>query len=68
MDVRRGATVALAIGIALALVSLLADPLGIGEGGAFGWKQAVGTAVGVVVAAAAWWLRRRAATSPPRRG
>ena len=43
------AVVILVIGILLALVSLLADAVGIGSGG-IGWKQLTGTAVGLVVA------------------
>ena len=38
-------------GALLLVLSLLADPLGIGvnEGYVFGWKQAVGTVVGVAL-------------------
>jgi hypothetical protein len=37
-----------AAGLVLALVSALANTLGIGEGG-FGWKQIVGVIVGVLL-------------------
>ncbi len=48
----------LALGVVLAVVSLLADPIGIGEGGGFGWKQTLGTIAGVVAAVAGVWLVR----------
>jgi hypothetical protein len=38
-----------AIGALLAAFSVLADPIGIGEGSGVGWKQVVGTIVGAVV-------------------
>jgi hypothetical protein len=37
-------------------VSALADPIGVGEGGGFGWKQAVGVVVGAVLVAVGGWL------------
>ncbi len=43
------AVVILVIGILLALVSLLADTLGIGSGG-MGWTQITGAVVGGIVA------------------
>lgn len=51
------------IGIALVVLSVFADPIGIGvnEEYAFGWKQALGTAAGaslVVVGLLAWRARR----------
>jgi uncharacterized membrane protein (DUF441 family) len=39
----------IAIGVALALISGLAETVGIG-GGTFGWKQVVGVVVGCVIA------------------
>jgi hypothetical protein len=36
-------------GLALLLLSALADPIGVGEGGGFGWKQTTGVIVGAVV-------------------
>ncbi len=36
-----------AVSALILLVSALAEPLGIGAGGGWGWKQYVGTAVGV---------------------
>jgi hypothetical protein len=40
------------VGGAVLVVSLLADPIGLGSsGGAFGWKQATGTVVGAIVLA-----------------
>ena len=56
-----------ALGVALAAVSALADPLGIGVAG-FGWKQITGTVVGVAAAIVGAWLaataRRRHAGVP----
>jgi uncharacterized membrane protein len=48
----------LVLGILLALVSLFADPLGLGAQPGFGWKQTLGLAVGVVLAALGLWRRR----------
>jgi len=38
-----------AIGAVLLVLSALADPVGLGEGGGFGWKQTAGVIVGAVV-------------------
>jgi hypothetical protein len=56
MDRRRMGYLAVAIGAVLLVVSAAADPLGIGEGGGFGWKQVVGVIVGAAIAAAGGWL------------
>ncbi len=48
----------LVLGILLALVSLFADPLGLGAKPGFGWKQTLGLAAGVVLAALGLWRRR----------
>jgi hypothetical protein len=37
------------VGLVLALVSLLADAVGVGAAPGLGWKQMVGTAVGIVL-------------------
>jgi hypothetical protein len=50
MERRSLAAAALAGGIVLALVAILADTLGIGGEEGFGWKQAVLLAVGLVLA------------------
>ncbi len=42
----------LIVGIVLMVVSLAADPLGIGAAPGMGWRQLAGTAVGVVLAVA----------------
>jgi hypothetical protein len=41
----------LVVGIAIFLVSLLADSVGIGEGTGIGWKQITGSIVGLAIAA-----------------
>jgi len=56
MDRKRMGYLLAGIGVALLVVSALADPIGIGEGGGFGWKQAVGVIVGAVLAAGGLWL------------
>jgi hypothetical protein len=56
------ATILLVLGILLALVSLLADVLGIGVVG-LGWKQITGFIVGLVVAIVGGVLRSRNAAS-----
>ena len=40
------------VGVIIALVSALADPIGIGDEDGFGLKQAAGVIVGIVVAIA----------------
>ena len=39
----------LVIGIIILVVSLFADPIGVGGGGSFGTRQVIGTIVGAVV-------------------
>jgi hypothetical protein len=56
MDRKQLGWAAAAVGALLVAVSSLADPLGIGEGGGFGWKQTVGTIAGAVLAAVGLWL------------
>lgn len=46
-------------GIAALVLSLLADTIGIGGSGAFGYKQIVGAVVGAIAAVAGWVLARR---------
>jgi uncharacterized membrane protein len=58
------AVMMLVIGIVLALVSLLADPIGIGSAG-FGWKQITGVVIGVVLAVIGGVLRSRGNTHGP---
>jgi hypothetical protein len=44
------------LGLLLAAISLSADLLGIGNGAGFGWKQILGTVVGVLIALGGiWW-------------
>ncbi len=61
MTKRQIAIAALVIGIVLALVSILADPLGVGGSQGFGWKQGLGLIVGLaLIAWGAIEVRRRA--------
>lgn len=53
--------VLLVIGVLLFLLSLAADPLGVGAAPGLGWKQIVGAVVGVVLAGAGMTLQRKAA-------
>ena len=56
MSKRTVGIVLIVLGVLLAIVSLLADALGIGNGAGLGWKQILGAVVGVlVVAGGAWW-------------
>jgi len=48
MKNRLGGTILIA-GLALVLVALLADEIGIGNEPGFGWKQLIGLVVGAVV-------------------
>jgi len=43
------------VGVVLALVSVLADWLGVGAHPDFGWKQIVGTALGMALAGVGLW-------------
>jgi hypothetical protein len=43
--------VLLAVGVLVFFVSLTADAFGIGEGTGIGWKQILGTVVGLAIAA-----------------
>ena len=56
MERRQLAYLIAAVGALLVVVSALADPIGIGEGGGFGWKQAAGIVVGGVLIAVGGWL------------
>jgi hypothetical protein len=58
MTQRRWALVILVVGVLLALVSLFADPLGIGGEPGFGYKQTAGLVVGVALVAAGCWRMR----------
>lgn len=51
MAVRIRSIALVVVGVALALLSALADVIGVGSGIGFGWKQIVGTVVGIIVAA-----------------
>ena len=58
------------VGGAVVVLSLLADPIGLGSGdSAFGWKQVTGTVVGAIVlavgAVALLWARRGGDAEPP---
>jgi hypothetical protein len=56
MERRQIGYLVVAAGILLVVVSAFADPIGVGEGGGFGWKQGVGIVVGAVLAALGGWL------------
>ena len=54
------ARLVLGLGILLALVSVFADPLGLGSDPGFGWKQTTGLIVGlIIIVFGGWGLRRR---------
>ena len=44
-------------GLALQILSLAADVIGIGEGNMFGWKQFIGVEMGLVAIVIGYWLR-----------
>jgi uncharacterized membrane protein len=48
--------VLIALGVVIAVVSLAADVIGIGNVLGFGWKQQLGTAIGVIMAIVGVWL------------
>jgi hypothetical protein len=48
------------LGVLVALISVLADAVGIGGEPGFGYKQGAGFLVGIVlIIAGFWWKRRR---------
>jgi hypothetical protein len=61
MNNKRIGVIIIILGVLLAAVSLLADVLGLGgDPNAFGWKQLLGTGVGVlVVIIGVWFLGRK---------
>jgi len=56
---KTAATVLLVIGIAILILSLAADPLGIGGNPVFGRNQIIGTIVGAIVTVVGLILRLR---------
>ena len=54
----------IAIGVVLALISGLAETVGIG-GGTFGWKQVAGVVVGCVIAVIGLFIVFGSSTSKP---
>jgi hypothetical protein len=60
-QLRLGAYAILVFGVVLLLASLFADPLAIGTPhSGFGWKQVLGTLVGLAITAGGYLLVRRA--------
>jgi hypothetical protein len=62
----RYGAILLALGALLLVLSALADPIGIGEGGGIGWKQILGMVVGaaaIVIGALVMRARRGETTS-----
>jgi hypothetical protein len=64
MDSPMLARAAIVVGALLVLVSLFADPLGLGRSPGFGWKQILGVVVGALVILAGGYLWRRGKMSP----
>ena len=57
----------IAFGVLLLLASLFADPLALGEPGtSFGWKQMLGTVLGLVIVGLGYLLMRRTERSGDR--
>jgi len=59
MQNRVFAGVLIAAGVLLALISALANPLGLGLHPGFGWKKTLGVVVGALIIVAGLYLRRR---------
>ena len=51
--------VVIVIGVVIAVVSLAADAIGIGDRLGIGWIQLLGTAAGIIVALVGIWLAMR---------
>lgn len=61
------AGIVVAVGVVLLVISALADPIGLGEGDGFGWKQWAGVIIGAalaVVGLALMYVRRGGAKTP----
>jgi uncharacterized RDD family membrane protein YckC len=57
---RAGAFAILVVGIILTLVSIFADPLALGiPHSGFGWKQMLGTLIGLTLSGLGLWLTYR---------
>ena len=56
MSKRTIGVVLIILGVVVLVVSLAADPLGIGYGPGIGWKQILGAVIGVLVAIGGVWL------------
>jgi hypothetical protein len=54
--------VLIVLGAIMAVISLGADIIGIGNRNGFGWEQQLGTAIGVIVALVGVWLASRKQT------
>jgi hypothetical protein len=50
--------VVIGVGVLLALISALANPLGLGLHPGFGWKKTLGVVVGALIVVAGLYLRR----------
>jgi hypothetical protein len=59
MGQSRRSAILVALGVAVILVSALADILGVGQVPRFGWKQSVGVIVGAIIVAIGYYLRAR---------
>jgi hypothetical protein len=55
MSKRTQGIVGIVVGVVVVIVSLAADALGIGGAAGIGWKQALGTLVGVIVVGVGAW-------------
>jgi uncharacterized membrane protein YccC len=53
------------LGVAIVVISLAADLLGIGNSMGYGWKQLLGAAIGIVVAIVGVWLGMGKSTQKP---
>ena len=68
MDSPMLARVVIIVGGLLVLISLFADPLGLGRSSGFGWKQILGVVVGALVILAGgylWWRQGRRGKASP---
>jgi hypothetical protein len=67
MDRRRMGGIVGAVGVVLLVISALAEPIGIGDGGGFGWKQWTGVIIGAALAVlgvALMYLQRGESKTP----
>ena len=56
------------IGAAVSILSLAADPLGLGGAPGIGWKQIIGAVIGIFIVIFGLWLAKAQGKEQPKSG